>query len=223
VKKIRHLAIVILAGAIVLGIGAAVAFADAGDLTPPVTTSTVAASYAGDVNFQITSTDAGGLTYIYQRFDKGVARLYTVPTDTVHTDVTIDAPTALDIPLSLGTHTVKFWAQDMNGNVEAQNVATFTVNPALSLARSASVVSAGKYFTLSGVLKPAAVGSVVIQAKKPGASAFKNLTTRTTTTAGGYSYRCKTSTKGIWSFRSRFTDQKTALSALSVIVKVRIK
>ena len=59
----------------------------AGDVTPPVTTSDVAASYAGDVNFQISSTDADGVAYVYHRFDKGVARLFTVATDTVHTSV----------------------------------------------------------------------------------------------------------------------------------------
>jgi hypothetical protein len=225
VKKTRHVAIVIMVAAVVLAIGAAVAFAaaGAGDTTPPVTTSTVAASYAGDVSFQITSTDAVGVSYVYHRFDKGVARLYTVPTDTVYPSVTIDGPVPLDTPLSLGQHTLRFWGQDTSGNVESQNVVTVMVNPALTLARSASVVSAGKYFTLSGLLKPAAVGSIVIQAKKPGASAFKTLVTRTSNASGAYSYRYKTTTKGSWSFRTLFTDQKTALSATSPTVKVRIK
>jgi len=224
VKKTRHVAIVIMVAAVVLAIGAAVAFAAAaGDSEPPVTTSTVAASYAGDVSFQITSTDAVGVSYVYHRFDKGVARLYTVPTDTVYPSVTIDGPVPLDTPLSLGEHKLRFWAQDTSGNVEDQHLVVVMVNPALTLARSASPVSAGKAFTLSGLLKPAAVGSIVIQAKKPGAKAFRTLVTRTSNASGAYSYRYKTSTKGTWSFRTLFTDQKTALSAMSPTVKVRIK
>ena len=223
-NKTRHLAIVLAAIAIVLCIGAAGAYASmASDETAPVTTSDVAASYAGDVDFQISATDAGGVAYLYHRFDKGVARLFTVATDTVHTSADLFVPLPVDAPLSLGTHTVKFWAQDLNGNVEAQNMATFTVNPALSLERSTSVVSARKYFTISGLLKPAAVGSIKIQARKPGGSVFKALATRTSTAAGEYSYRYKTTTKGVWSFRTTFTDQKTALSAISPIVKVRVK
>lgn len=223
-KKTRHLVIAIVAVAIVLGIGAVGAYAGmAGDATPPVTTSDVALSYAGDVAFSLNASDAEGVAYIYHRFDKGVARLFTVATDTVHPAVAISAPTAADTPMSLGTHTVKFWAQDVNGNVEAQQTATFTVNPALTLARSAAVVNAGRYFTLSGSLKPADDRMVAIQAKKPGASAFKNLSTRTTDAAGAYSYRYRTVVKGTWSFRTYFMDNKTELSAMSATVKVRIK
>lgn len=223
-KKTRHLVIAIVAVAIVLGIGAVGAFASmSGDSTPPVTTSDVALSYTGDVAFSLNATDAEGVAYIYHRFDKGVARLYTVATDTVHPTMAIAAPTAADTPMPLGTHTVKFWAQDLSGNVEAQKTATFTVNPALTLARSAAVVNAGKYFTLSGALKPADDRMVAIQAKKPGASSFKNLSTRTTNAAGAYSYRYRTVIKGTWSFRTYFMDAKTELSAKSATVKVRIK
>ena len=223
-KKTRHLAIVLVAIAIVLCIGAVGAYASmANDETAPVTTSDVATSYAGDVNFQISSSDAGGVAYLYHRFDKGVARLLTVATDTVHPAVELSVPLPLDAPLALGTHTVKFWAQDLSGNVEAQNTVNFTVSPALTLTRSASVVSARKYFTLSGTLKPAKVGVVVVQAKKPGASAFKTLANRSTDASGMYAYRYRTTSKGTWSFRTQFTDGPTALSALSPIVKVRVK
>ena len=100
-KKTRHLVIAIVAVAIVLGIGAVGAYAGmAGDATPPVTTSDVALSYTGDVAFSLNATDAEGVAYIYHRFDKGVARLYTVATDTVHPAVAISAPTAADTPMS---------------------------------------------------------------------------------------------------------------------------
>ena len=223
-KKTRHLVIAIVAVAIVLGIGAVGAYAGmAGDSTPPVTTSDVALSYTGDVAFSLNATDAEGVAYIYHRFDKGVARLFTVATDTVHPAVAIAAPTAADTPMSLGTHTVKFWAQDVNGNVEVQNTATFTVSPALTLARSVPLVAARKYFTLSGTLKPAGVYKVVIQAKKPGTSAFRTLASRTTDATGAYSCRYRTSIKGTWWFRAQFTDTPTALSALSPTVRVRVK
>jgi hypothetical protein len=224
VNRTRHLASAIIAAAIVLGIGAVSAYGTlATDVTPPVTTSDVVATYAGDVSFEITATDAASVAYVYHRFDEGVARLSTAATDTVHPSIVIAAPTAADTPLSLGTHTVKFWAQDVNGNVEGQNVAIFVVTPALTLARSPAVVGAGKYVTLSGALKPAGVGKVVVQAKKPGASAFKKLSTRTTDAAGAYAYRYRITSTGIWSFRSQSTDTKTGLSAASPIVKVRVK
>ena len=41
------------------------------------------------------------------------------------TQITI--PTTKDDPLAAGTHKLKYWAQDINGNVEAQHVVTFTV------------------------------------------------------------------------------------------------
>jgi hypothetical protein len=224
VKKTRHLVIIIAVAAIVLGIGAVGAYAGlADDATPPVTKSTVATSYAGDVSFQISSTDAEGVAYIYHRFDKGVAGLHTVATDTVSPSVTITVPTENDTRLAIGTHTVKFWAQDVNGNVEAQTTATFTVSPALTLSSSTTLVAAGKYFTLTGALRPAAASKVIIQAKKPGASAFKDLGASTSDAVGAYSYRYRSSSKGTWSFRAAFTDTKTALSALSPLVKVRIK
>jgi hypothetical protein len=224
VKQTRHLVIIIAVAAIVLGIGAVGAYAGlADDATPPVSTSDIAASYAGEVSFSLNATDAEGVAYLYHRFDKGVARLLTVATDTVSPSVTLTVPTAKDAPLSLGTHTVRFWAQDVNGNVEAQNTATFTVTAALALTVRPSVVSAGKYFSHFGTLKPAKVGEVMIQAKKPGASAFRNVGISTTDATGAYSYRYRTSTKGTWSFRAQFIDTKTSLAALSPIVKARVK
>ncbi len=222
-KKTRHLVIAIVAVAIVLGIGAVGAYAGmAGDATPPVTTSDVALSYTGDVAFSLNATDAEGVAYIYHRFDKGVARLFTVATDTVHPAVAIAAPTAADTPMSLGTHTVKFWAQDVNGNVEAQQTSTFTVNPALTLARSAAVVNAGRYFTLSGALKPADG-----RCRHPGQEAGR---LRLQEPQHPY-HRCGrrvlvpvwTVVKGTWSFRTYFMDNKTELSAMSATVKVRVK
>ena len=127
VKKTRHLAIVITAVAIVLGIGAVSAYATLGnDATPPVTTSDAVATYWNGAVVNLTATDADGVAYIYHRLDKGVARLYTVPAGGAAT-ATTSAPADRDRPLSAGTHTITFWAQDVNGNVETQHTVTVTV------------------------------------------------------------------------------------------------
>ena len=51
-----------------------------------------------------------------------------------------------------------------------QSVATFAVDPALSPARSAS---AGEASAPSGAAQPTVAADVVVQAKKPGGSAFR--------------------------------------------------
>ncbi len=163
-----------------LCLGAVGAFAGktAGDMTPPVTTTTAAATYEGeDVGFSFHATDASGVSYVYYRIDKSVLDCSTVPTDTVHTewDVEVDPPilvAAVDphpemVPLPIGQHTLKYWSQDTEGNVEAQHVMTFVVNPHVSLGSSATSVKAGKTFTLSGSLEAGDGGGVGHQGHGP--------------------------------------------------------
>jgi len=225
VKKTRHLTIVIIAAAIVLGIGAVSAYATLGnDAAPPVTTSDVAASYVGDPVIHLTATDAEGVAYIYHRFDNGVVRLYTVGIGSA----TITAPTEKDQSLAPGTHALRFWAQDVNGNVEVQNTATFTVvSPktvtSLKLKGRRAVVRSRQYFTLSGAITPGASCRVVVQRKKPGSSTWKTLAVRSTSASGAYSYRYRTAVKGTWSFRAKFAETETSLGSYSSIVKVRVK
>ena len=52
-------------------------------------------------------------------------RLATIAGKPLSAQVTI--PTAKDEPLAAGTHKLKYWAQDINGNVETQHVVSFTV------------------------------------------------------------------------------------------------
>jgi len=124
VNKTRHLIIVIVAVATVLGIGAVSAYASlADDATPPVTTSDAVASYWNDAVVHLNATDGDGVAYIYNSLDGGVVHLYTVGAGAAATT----APDARYAPLSAGVHKLKFWAQDVNGNVEVKNEVTFTV------------------------------------------------------------------------------------------------
>jgi hypothetical protein len=234
VKKTRTLTVAIVVMAVVLGVGAVAAYAakGAGDLTPPVTTSTLADNYAGTVSFDLHATDATGVSYVYWKVDKDKVNMTTVATDTAHPtfDMHVDAvkvaaadahPTIIDLPL--GTHAVRFWSQDTEGNVEAQNVTTITVSPAVTLMSSAATVKAGKYFTLSGTLKPAMMAGVTISARKPGAKFYSQFTVIDTNADGVYSYKAKASVKGTWYFRAGYLDQATDLAGNSSLVKVKIK
>jgi len=110
--------------AIVLSIGAVSAYAAlADDVTPPVTSSDAVALYWNDVTIGLSATDAEGVAYIYHSLDDGIVRLYTVGSG----DAATTAPTANDEPLSPGSHTISFWAQDTAGNVEARTTETFEV------------------------------------------------------------------------------------------------
>jgi hypothetical protein len=234
VKKTRILTVAVVAVVVVLCMGAVGAYAakTAGDMTAPVTTATVAETYAGEVAFDLHATDASGVSYVYYRFDKNKTNLTTVATDTVHTavdvHVALPAVAAVDphpemIQLPLGQHTVRFWAQDTEGNVEVQNVKTFTVDPAVTLASSAAVVKAGKYFTLSGTLKPAMMVGVSISAKKPGAKFYSALTTSECNADGVFMYKMKASLKGTWSFRAGYVNEALGVAGNSSLVKVKVK
>lgn len=233
-KKTRILAVALVAIAVVLCVGAVAAYAarSSVDMTPPVTTSTVADSYAGDVAFDLHATDATGVSYVYYKFDKNKVNLTTVATDTVYPSVDVKislpqiaavAPHPELIQLPLGPHTVTYWAQDVEGNVEAQNVKSFTVTPAVTLASSAALVKAGKYFTLSGSLKPAMMVGVSISAKKPGAKFYSELTTSECNAEGLFMYKLKTALKGTWYFRAGYVDEGLGLAGNSSLVKVRVK
>jgi hypothetical protein len=126
VRKTRKLALVIAAVAVVMGVGAVAAYAAlADDTTPPVTTTDAAAAYFNDddVVVTVTASDNEGVAYIYHELDNGVVRLFKVAGGAAQTT----APWDYDRPLPLGEHTLKYWAQDVNGNVEAQHVITFAV------------------------------------------------------------------------------------------------
>ena len=235
-KKTRILTVALVAAIAVLTVGTvgALAAKGAGDLTPPVTTSDVRASYDGeDVGFSFHATDASGVSYVYYRIDKSVLDCSIVPTDTVHAewDVTVNPPVmvaAVDphpemVPLPIGSHTLKYWSQDTEGNVESQHEATFMVNPVVYLGSSATSVKAGKSFTLSGTLEPAMAAELVVSAKAPGAKSYKVLAIVDSDAKGAYSLKYKTSAKGTWWFRTSFTDPATAMKASSIPETVKVK
>jgi len=123
VREARHITILVVVAAIVLGIVAVGAYAAlADDTTPPVTTSDAAASYWGAATIRLTATDAEGVAYIYSKIDDGIARLFTVGTGSPAASVVIAAPAAGSV-----THKLQYWAQDTAGNVEARKTVTSTV------------------------------------------------------------------------------------------------
>ncbi len=125
-RKTHLMVLAIVLAATILAIGAVGAYADlASDVTPPVTTTDAVAEYWDAATIVATATDAEGITYIYHELDEGVVRLATIADKPATAPITI--PTDKDTPLAAGTHKLKYWAQDANGNVEAQHTVTFTI------------------------------------------------------------------------------------------------
>lgn len=128
-RKTHRLVMVLVGLAVVLGVGAVTAYAGlADDTTPPTTTSDAVASYWNDAVITLTSTDDEGIAYMYHELDGGVVRLHRV--DAGPLSATLATPldrSGAHVTPSPGVHTLKFWAQDVNGNVEAQRTVTFEV------------------------------------------------------------------------------------------------
>jgi hypothetical protein len=126
VRKTHLTMLAIVAITVVLAVGAVSAYADiTTDAQAPVTTTNAGASYWNTVAITATATDNEGVAYVYSRVDGGPVRLTTIAGGPASTDVTI--PAAADLPLAAGSHELEYWAQDVNGNVEAQNEIGFTV------------------------------------------------------------------------------------------------
>ena len=125
-RKTHVLVVAVVAIATVLAIGAVAAYGNlASDATAPTTTTDVVASYWDSAAVTATATDDEGIAYIYHELDKGVVRLATIADKPLSAQIAI--PTAKDTPLAVGTHKLKYWAQDINGNVEAQHTVTFEI------------------------------------------------------------------------------------------------
>jgi hypothetical protein len=126
VRKTHLVLLAIVTAAIVLAIGAVSAYASLGsDTTAPTTVTDVAATYWNAVTITATATDDEGIRYVYHELDEGVVRLAPIDDKPLSTQIII--PTRMDDPLAAGTHKLKYWAQDINGNVETQHVVEFTV------------------------------------------------------------------------------------------------
>jgi hypothetical protein len=87
------------------------------DTTPPVTTATLGGTqasgkYVSDVQVTLTATDnLSGVAHTYYTLDGGSQLTYSAP-------FTVTA---------VGSHTLKFWAVDVAGNVEATLTTPFTI------------------------------------------------------------------------------------------------
>ncbi len=122
-RKTRRIALIIAVVVVVLGVGAVAAYAALNDdATPPVTTSDAAANYWNAATITLTASDDTGVAYIYYKLDDHYVHLYRVATDTPPWTVAVTGPAS-----GSATHTLRFWAQDTAGNVEARNSATFTI------------------------------------------------------------------------------------------------
>ena len=127
-RKTHLMVLAIVLAVAILAVGAVGAYADlASDANPPVTTTDVpvAAKYWDAATIVATATDDEGIAYIYHEFDNGLVRLATIADKPLSAAISI--PTDKDMPLAAGTHTVKVWAQDINGNVEAQQTVPFEI------------------------------------------------------------------------------------------------
>ena len=154
-----------------LAIGAVSAYGSlASDTTAPTTTTDAVASYWDSAVITATATDDEGIRYVYHELDDGVVRLAPIDGSPLSTQITI--PTAKDTPLAVGTHKLKYWAQDVNGNVEAQKTVEFeivadTVAPTTSA--TAASVKKGRTATLKYMVTDAdpnkGTAAVVIKIK----------------------------------------------------------
>ena len=125
-RKTHVVVLAVVAVVIVLAIGAVSAYGNlASDTTAPATATDVATAYWNTVTITATATDDEGIAYLYHELDNGVVRLATIAGKPLSAQITI--PTAHD-SLAAGTHKLKYWAQDINGNVEAQHSVTFTLS-----------------------------------------------------------------------------------------------
>ena len=128
-RKTHLMVLAIVVAVAILAVGAVGAYADlASDANPPVTTTDVPAAvaqYWDAATIVATATDDEGIAYIYHEFDNGLVRLATIADKPLSAAISI--PTDKDMPLAAGTHKVKVWAQDVNGNVEAQQTVTFEI------------------------------------------------------------------------------------------------
>jgi hypothetical protein len=126
VRKTHLMVLAIVLAVAILAVGAVGAYADlASDANPPATTTDAVAQYWDTATIVATALDDEGIAYIYHEFDNGLVRL--APIDDKPLSAQISIPTDKDMPLAAGTHKVKVWAQDINGNVEAQQTVTFEI------------------------------------------------------------------------------------------------
>lgn len=208
-----HLTVLAIAVAVViLAIGAVGAYADiASDAEKPVTTTDATASYWDAAALTITATDNEGVAYIYHKLDGHPVRLSVIADPS---NATVAFPTAKDGAPGIGTHTLKYWAQDINGNVEAQHTVSFeiladTVKPVTS-ATAVSVVrnrTATLKYKVNDADPNKGTAAVVIKIKNRAGKVVKtiNAGVKTVNVALTAKFRC-TFAKGVYKYYVYATD-----------------
>jgi hypothetical protein len=207
----------IVAVAVVLAFGAAGAYGDlASDTNAPTTTTNAVATYWDDAVIELTATDDEGIAYIYHELDEGIARLTKVEGSPL--SASVEAPlsfTGVHKNPGVGTHTLKYWAQDINGNVEAQQTVEFeviadTVAP-VTTAKAVSV-SRGRTATLRYTVKDAdpnkGTATVLIKVKNRKGKVVKTIKAgeKNVNVAQTAKFRC-TLAKGVYKYYVYATDK----------------
>lgn len=214
-RKTHLMALAIVLAVAILAVGAVGAYAGlADDVDPPVTTTDMPESlkYWDTAAIELTATDDEGIRYIYHEFDEGIVRLATI--DGSPTSTALGIPTDKDMSLAAGTHKLKYWAQDVNGNVEAQKTVTFeilqdTVKPTTT-AYAAAVVK-GRVATLRYKVNDAqptkGTATAFIKIKTLSGKAVKtiNAGTKAVNIVRSVQFRCLL-TKGTYKFYVYATD-----------------
>lgn len=119
----------VVAIAVVSAIGAVGAYGNlASDANTPTTTTDAVAVYWDDAVITVSATDDEGVAYIYHELDNGVVRLHKV--DGSPRSAAVETPlnaVGAHVNPGVGTHELTYWAQDVNGNVEAQKTVEFEI------------------------------------------------------------------------------------------------
>jgi hypothetical protein len=234
VRKTHIVVLIVVALAAVFAFGAAGAYGDlASDTNAPTTTTDAVASYWDDAVITVTATDDEGIAYIYHELDEGIAHLSTV--EGSPTSASISAPlkfhsTEHKNP-GVGTHTLKYWAQDINGNVEAQQTVTFEiVADGVGPVTSAQAVSVrrGRIATLKYMVSDAeptkGAATVAFRIKNLRGRTVKiiNAGVQDVNTALTAKFRC-TLRKGVYRYTVFATDEAGNKQSRSGSAKLTVK
>ena len=206
-RKTHLMVLAIILAVAILAVGAVGAYAGlADDVNPPATTTDALPQYWDTATIVATAIDDEGIAYIYHEFDNGLVRLATIAGKPLSAQISI--PTDKDMPLAAGTHKVKVWAQDINGNVEAQKTVTFeivmdTVKPTTT-AYPASVVrgrTATLKYKVNDALPTKGTATAVIKIKTRSGKTVKtiNAGSKVVNIVRSVPFRC-TLTKGTYKF-----------------------
>jgi hypothetical protein len=213
VRKTHLTVLAIVVAVVLLAIGAVAAYADiASDSEKPVTTTNATASYWDAVAITIHATDNEGVAYIYHKLDGHPVRLSPIDGKPLSADVAF--PTTKDGTVGVGAHTLKYWTQDINGNVEAQHTLKFeivadTVAPVTS-ATAVSVVK-GRTATLKYKVSDAdpnkGTATVVIKIKNRAGKVVKPITagSQSVNVALTAKFRCSLA-RGVYKYYVYATD-----------------